>query len=191
MIIKCKNCHKKFKVKDNDIPDKGRTVQCGNCSTQWLQLPITPSVTSGDLNVDEVIQDFPKNEFTPSDGKKYKFLGSQWAEVLPSGKIGRLARKKISAELNELAGKKPQKKRQKINDSTQSVNQYREAEGRMGIFSFLIVFIIFAAAVILALDTFKHQLIPFFPNLDNYLVYIFETLNNIYVIIIDLLNNYT
>ena len=60
MIIECKNCLKKFTVRDRDIPIKGRTVQCGNCSTQWLQLPITPSVTSSDLNVDKVIQDFPK-----------------------------------------------------------------------------------------------------------------------------------
>ena len=60
----------------------------------------------------------------------------------------------------------------------------------MGIFSFLIVLVISVAAIILALDTFKNQLIPFFPNLDNYLVYIFETLNNIYIIIKDLINNY-
>jgi hypothetical protein len=60
----------------------------------------------------------------------------------------------------------------------------------MGIFSFLIVLVISVAAIILALDTFKNQLIPFFPDLDNYLVYIFETLNNIYIIIKDLINNY-
>ena len=31
-----------------------------------------------------------------SDGKTYKFLGSQWAQVLPSGKTGLFAKKKIS-----------------------------------------------------------------------------------------------
>ena len=30
-----------------------------------------------------------------SDGKTYKFLGSQWAELLPSGKTGLFAKKKI------------------------------------------------------------------------------------------------
>ena len=60
----------------------------------------------------------------------------------------------------------------------------------MGIFSFLIVLVISLAAIILVLDTFKNQLIPFVPELDNYLVYIFETLNNIYIIITDFFNNY-
>jgi len=191
MIIECKNCLKKFTVRDIDIPIKGRTVQCGNCSTQWLQMPITALVTTEDLNVDDVDQDYSKNEFIASDGKNYKFLGSQWAEVLPSGKAGRLAKKKISKELNKLAGITQVKKSKTIDKSNQSANQYQETEARgMGIFSFLIVLVISVAAIILALDTFKNQLIPFFPDLDNYLVYIFETLNNIYIIIKDLINNY-
>ena len=206
MIIKCKNCLKKFTVRDSDIPIKGRTVQCGNCSTQWLQMPITPSVTTDNLDVNkdfseisssvttdnlDVDQDLSKNEFVASDGKNYKFLGTQWAEVLPSGKAGRLARKKISKELNSLTGRGQNKKSKIIKKSNQSTNQYQETEARgMGIFSFLIVLVIFVAAIILLLDTFKNQLIPFFPDLENYLIYIFETLNNIYIIIKDLINNY-
>ena len=210
MIVECKNCLKKFAVKDSDIPSKGRTVQCGNCSRRWLQMPfhsavttdnldlekdsskISSSVTSDNLDVDDdSSQDLSKNEFMGSDGKKYKFLGSQWAEILPSGKSGRLARKKISKELNNLAHGKGVEKKKTIQKSNQSVNQYQEKQNNgMGIFSFLIVLIISIAAIILLLDTFKHQLISFFPNLDNYLVYIFETLNNIYIIIKDLFNNY-
>jgi len=210
MIIECKNCQKKFAVKDSDIPSKGRTVQCSNCSTQWLQKPIhsaittdnldvkknsskiSSSVTSDNLDVDDDSgQNLSKNEFMASDGKNYKFLGSQWAQILPSGKVGRLARKKISKELNELADRKKIKKNKTIQVSNQSVNQYQEKQNNgMGIFSFLIVLLISVAAIILLLDTFKLQLISFFPNLENYLVYIFETLNNIYIIIKDLFNNY-
>ena len=210
MIVECKNCLKKFAVKDSDIPSKGRTVQCSNCSTQWLQMPIhsvittdnldvkknsskiSSSVTSDNLDVDDDSgQDLSKNEFMASDGKNYKFLGSQWAQILPSGKVGRLARKKISKELNELVDRKKVKKNKTIQISNQSVNQYQEKQNNgMGIFSLVIVLLISVAAVILLLDTFKHQLISFFPNLDNYLVYIFETLNNIYIIIKDLINNY-
>ena len=219
MIIECKSCHKKFTVSDSEIPINGRTVQCGNCSTQWLQMPITSSATIDNLDVDKDMskistpvitddldkdKDRAKNELVASDGKKYKFLGNQWAEVLPSGKFGRLARKKISKELKELAGKKQVKKNKTIQKSDQSVNQYQEKQNEiqksdqsvnqyqekqnngMGIFSFLIVLVISVAAIILLLDTFKLQLISFFPNLDNYLVYVFETLNNIYIIIKDL-----
>ena len=191
MIIECKNCSKKFTVRDSDIPIEGRTVQCGNCSTQWVQMPITLSVPTENLNVDNTNQDPSKNEFKGSDGKIYRFLGNQWAEVLPSGKAGRLARKKISKELNILTNKKQEIKSKTIKKSTQPANQYEETEtAGMGIFNFLIVLVISFAAIILALDTFKNQLIPFFPDLDNYLVYIFETLNNIYMIIKDLFNNY-
>ena len=210
MILQCKNCLKKFAVKDSDIPSRGRTVQCGNCSTQWLQMPvhtaittdnldvekkspkISPSITADNLDVedDDKSQDLSKNEFTASDGKNYKFLGSQWSEILPSGKFGRLARKNISKELNKLAGRKEIKKKI-VQKSTQSLNQYQEKQNNgMGIFSYLMVSVISVAALILLLDTFKHQLISVFPNLDNYLVYIFETLNNIYIIIKDLFNSY-
>ena len=210
MIVECKNCLKKFAIKDSDIPSKGRTVQCGNCSKRWLQMPIHSTVTTDKLKVvknsskinssiasdnlvenDDSSQDLSKNEFMASDGKNYKFLGSQWAEMLPSGKSGRLARKKISRELNELTSKKQVKKKKTIQVSNQSVNQYQEKQNiGMGIFSFLIVLAISVAAIILLLDTFRDQLISFFPNLDNYLTYIFETLNNIYIIIKDLFNNY-
>ena len=210
MILQCKNCLKKFAVKDSDIPSRGRTVQCGNCSTQWLQMPVHTAITTDNLDVekkspkishsitvdnlktedDDTSQDLSKNEFMASDGKNYKFLGSQWSEILPSGKFGRLARKNISKELNKLAGRKEVKKK-KIQKSTQSLNQYQEKQNNgMSIFSFLMVSVISVAALILLLDTFKHQLISVFPNLDNYLVYIFETLNNIYIIIKDLFNNY-
>ena len=39
MIIQCESCSKKFVVKDADIPNEGRTVQCGYCSTTWHQMP--------------------------------------------------------------------------------------------------------------------------------------------------------
>ena len=209
MIIECKKCLKRFSVKDSDIPTKGRTVQCGNCSAQWLQMPIQSAITTENLDIekksskitpsikadnleaeDDSSQDLSKNEFMASDGKNYKFLGSQWAEMLPSGKFGRLARKNISKELNKLAGRKEVKKK-KIQKPTQSLNQYQEKQNNgMGIFSYLMVSIISIAALILLLDTFKHQLISVFPSLDNYLVYIFETLYNIYIIVKDLFNNY-
>ena len=53
MLIECNNCLKKFTVKDSDIPNKGRTVQCGNCSTQWFQMPIDPKITTENLDIKE------------------------------------------------------------------------------------------------------------------------------------------
>ena len=39
VIIKCKNCSKKFTVRGTDIPIKGRIVKCSFCSATWRQMP--------------------------------------------------------------------------------------------------------------------------------------------------------
>ena len=36
MFIECPNCHKKFEVDENLIPESGRLVQCGSCQHTWL-----------------------------------------------------------------------------------------------------------------------------------------------------------
>ena len=149
MIVECKNCLKKFAVNDSDIPSGGRTVQCGNCSRRWLQMPhhsavttdnldlekkssnISSSVTSGNLGVDDdSSQDLSKNEFMASDGKNYKFLGSQWAEKLPSGKFGRLARKNISKELNKLTSRKQVKKNKRSTPTLSKTSSSNMASSR-------------------------------------------------------------
>ena len=81
MIIQCESCSKKFQVKDEDIPKEGRTVQCSYCSQKWFQAPIKIQ-SSMKLNVDKNVS---KLEFEASDGRVYRFMGSQWAEVLRSG----------------------------------------------------------------------------------------------------------
>ena len=191
MIIECKTCSKKFVVNDADIPDQGRVVQCGNCSTQWLQLPISESTNILEKSVSKKSTE---DEVQASDGKKYKFLGKQWAEVLPSGKTGRLAKSKIRKELDELTNRtssiaKKRKGSKEINTENDDLTELSESKG-MGIFSFLFVTILFFASILLLLDTFKNQIIPYWPDLENYLIYIFETINNIYIIIKDLINNY-
>ena len=122
-------------------------------------------------------------------------MGKQWAQLLPSGKTGRLAKKKIALELNKKTGKSKKKQRKKKSEiapsnETSEIYTEKDKEKGMGIFSFLIVLTMFFAAIILLLDTFKNQIIPFWPELDNYLIYIFETINNIFIIIKDIFNNY-
>ena len=160
MIIECKNCSKQFNVSDSDIPKKGRLVQCGNCSTQWFYMPFQTSVEDIDTTKDAYTS---PREIIASDGKSYKFLGNQWAELLPSGKTGRLAKKIIARELDKFAGiKKKETTKKKIYNgaNTQDKDLIKadiegiktDSEG-MGIFSMLLVFILFAASVIL----FLHQ----------------------------------
>ena len=121
MIIQCKSCSRKFVVKDRDIPEEGRMVQCGYCSVNWHQMPVvkltkTTKQTIINKPQPEMSEGLSVDKIKASDGKTYKFLGSQWAELLPSGKTGLFAKKKIAREWDKITGRKqvtPTKKKLK------------------------------------------------------------------------------
>ena len=106
MIIQCESCSRKFIVKDSEIPQEGRTVQCGYCSVTWHQMAVGTPIRPIKSNINESLS---VDKIMASDGKTYKFLGSQWAELLPSGKTGLFAKKKIGKELDKLTGRKEKK----------------------------------------------------------------------------------
>ena len=125
MIIQCENCSKKFVAKDSDIPNEGRMVQCGYCSVTWHQMPVSvPTKTFEQANINEPVEEISEGlsveKIKASDGKTYKFLGSQWAQLLPSGKTGLFAKRKIGKELDKLTGRKGrstvQKRQKKIKE---------------------------------------------------------------------------
>jgi len=111
MIIQCESCSRKFIIKDSDITSAGRMVQCGYCSVTWHQMPIsTPIKTTKQESINKpatkINEDLSVDAIKASDGKTYKFLGSQWAQLLPSGKTGLFAKRKIGKELDKLTGRK-------------------------------------------------------------------------------------
>jgi len=125
MIIQCENCSKKFVAKHSDIPKEGRMVQCGYCSVTWHQMPVlepTKILERANINepTEEIDEGLSVDKIKASDGKTYKFLGSQWAQLLPSGKTGLFAKKKIGKELDKLTGRKResivQKRQKKIRE---------------------------------------------------------------------------
>ena len=125
MIIQCESCSKKFIAKDSDIPKEGRIVQCGYCSVTWHQMPVLESTkilerTNINEPTEEIDEGLSVDKIKASDGKTYKFLGSQWAQLLPSGKTGLFAKKKIGKELDKLTGRKResivQKRQKKIRE---------------------------------------------------------------------------
>ena len=50
MIIVCPSCGKNFNVRDDQIPDKGRLLQCSNCNHEWFYSKNTIPI---DDNLDE------------------------------------------------------------------------------------------------------------------------------------------
>tara|TARA_Y100001960_G_C14485613_1_gene734086 strand:+ start:205 stop:849 length:645 start_codon:yes stop_codon:yes gene_type:complete len=214
MIIQCNSCSRKFVVKDIDIPKEGRAVQCGYCSVSWHQMPdqLTKEVPKK-LKLKETaeVDDSPSvDKIKASDGKTYRFLGSQWAELLPSGKTGLFARRKISQELDEITGRKQKKvikKRQKkieevdpskgINAEKKLDNINYKSKGGLGFFGFVFLLIIVGFSIVGVLKAFENDLLNYFPNteyvfifMDEQLVYVAETVKNIIVIITDLINSY-
>ena len=215
MIIQCQNCSRKFVVKDSDIPKNGRTVQCGYCSVSWHQTPgltLTESSTKPKIiKPIEKTDDMPSvDNIKASDGKTYRFLGSQWAELLPSGKTGLFARRKISRELDEITGRKEQKitrkrkkKLEEVDPSSESLesqkklpDSYKSKNG-LGFFGYLFLIIIIGFSIVGVLKTFEDDLQNYFPEiiyifemLDEQLEFLAESVKNIIVIVNDLINSY-
>lgn len=215
MIIQCKNCERKFVVKDSDIPEKGRSVKCGYCSVSWHQLPILLKGSTIEKAVkkqkdNKNNESLSVDEIKASDGKTYKFLGSQWAELLPSGKTGIFAKKKIGQELDGLTGrvkiktlKKKQKKIKNLDPSSEvesSVKQlpdlYKE-KGGLGFFGYIFLLVIISFSFVGILKTFETDLVNTFPEmepiyilLDTQLGYVAESVKNIITIVQDLINSY-
>ena len=216
MIIQCESCSRKFVVKDSDIPSEGRTVQCGYCSVTWHQMPNlikSKKVAKQVINKPqaETNDNLSVESIKASDGKTYKFLGSQWAELLPSGKTGLFAKKKIGKELDKLTGRKREssidKKKKKvkkeldpsggsINNEKQLPDLYKPKEG-LGFFGYVLLIIIIGFSFVGVAKTFEDDLLNNFPQfqyyydlLDKQLNYLAESVKNIIVIINDLLVSY-
>ena len=215
MIIKCNSCARKFIVKDIDIPKAGRTVQCGYCSVTWHQMPnVLEKKVTKKINIEKkasIEKSLSVDAIKASDGKTYKFLGSQWAELLPSGKTGIFAKKKIGKELDKLTGrkiesvndKKRNKTKKELDPSSQSFNNegrlpdiYRPKQN-LGFFGYIFLFIVIGFSLIGVFKTFEKDLINNFPEsefiffmLNEQIEFLAESVKNMIVIIKDLLNSY-
>ena len=215
MIIQCESCSKKFVVKDSDIPEEGRNVQCGYCSVAWHQMPVmtpTRAVKKPQISKPVVESDESPSvdNIKASNGKTYRFLGSQWAELLPSGKTGLFARKKTSRELDEITGRKEikvtrkrKKKLEEVDPSSggldsekQLPDTYKSKQG-LGFFGYIFLLIIIGFSLVGVLRTFENDLLNTFPQteyiyelLDEQLEFLAESVKNIIVIINDLVDYY-
>ena len=59
MIIVCPSCGKNFNVRDDQIPDKGRLLQCSNCKHEWFYTKNTIPINDNldELSSDELTQE--------------------------------------------------------------------------------------------------------------------------------------
>ena len=224
MIIQCESCSRKFVANDSDIPEEGRMVQCGYCSVTWHQMPVsipTKILKQPEINkpAEEINEGLSVDSIKASDGKTYKFLGSQWVQLLPSGKTGLFAKRKIGKELDKLTGRKSgrtvQKRQKKIKEveidtiekvidpSSENLDDEKQAldidepKQGLGFFGYIFLLIIIGFSIVGILRTFENDLLNYFPEteyiyklLDEQLEFLSETVKNMIVIINDLISAY-
>jgi len=228
MIIQCESCSKKFIVKDSEIPKEGRNVQCGYCSVTWHQNPISVSSKTIELtqkstpsqaveesfsidSIQKIDESLSVDSIKASDGKTYKFLGSQWAQLLPSGNTGLFAKKKISRELDKITGRKikniSKKKKRKVKkevdpssqgiDGTEKLPGIHQPNQGLGFFGYIFLLIVIGFSIVGVLKTFEADLLLRFPEieyifkiLDHQLIFVSETVKNMITIFNDLADSY-
>ena len=194
-------------------------VQCGYCSVSWHQIPISaPTKITKQKDIvkpkdavkskEKVSEGLSVDKIKASDGKTYKFLGSQWAELLPSGKTGLFAKKKIGKELDKVTGRKVEKSFEKkskreLNPSSENIDAreklsdiHKSGDG-IGFFGYIFLIIIVGFSIVGILKTFEKDLINYFPeteylyiSLNEQLEFLAESVKNIIVLIKDLVNSY-
>jgi hypothetical protein len=177
-----------------------------------VETPISPvkSNINESLSVDKIMA---------SDGKTYKFLGSQWAELLPSGNTGLFAKKKIGKELDKLTGRKEKKtirkKQKKIKgieidtiekiidpssgtlDNEKQLTDIDKPKQGLGFLGYIFLLVIIGFSIVGVLRTFENDLLNYFPEteyiyelLDEQLEFLAESVKNMIVIVDDLINSY-
>ena len=81
MIIECINCHKKFVVNSDLIPNQGRNIQCGSCNHLWFFKPdiIQKKIPEKLVNVDTDIELYKDDKFTNNrtENKKEKKIDNK------------------------------------------------------------------------------------------------------------------
>ena len=165
MIITCPNCNKQFKIDNSLIPDEGRDLQCGSCNHIWFY-----NIQEKNNEVLELKQEIISEDIkTKAENKEDKIEEKQKPEEI------------IKTEINN-------KKKEKNSEKQKSTTTLKKTENKGSkFFSYLIVFIISFAALIILLDTLKTPLINVFPGLEIILFNLFETLQDLKLFIIDLL----
>ena len=74
MIVQCNNCHKKFDLDANLIPEEGRLLQCSACNNTWFfkkkKIETPQEVTKHEIqNNKEEETISPKNDYANSSVK--------------------------------------------------------------------------------------------------------------------------
>ena len=157
MIISCENCNKRFEVSDNLIPEQGRLLQCSSCDHKWF---------------------FKKTEKLIEKKEPKKIIKEDDNKILSETFVEKTIEKKeiksttLNEEtLSEIDDEEPQIKKDK----------------KTNYLKIFIVIIITFVAIIIIIDTFKHQIRFIYPDIEILLSNLYESLRDINLFLRDLI----
>ena len=157
MIISCENCNKRFEVSDNLIPEEGRLLQCSSCDHKWFFKKTEKLIEKKE----------PKKIIKEDDNK---ILNETYVEkTIEEEEITSIT---VNEEnLSEIDDEEPQIKKDK----------------KTNYLKIFIVIIITFVAIIIIIDTFKHQIIFIYPDIEILLSNLYESLRDINLFLRDLI----
>ena len=157
MIISCENCNKRFEVSDNLIPEQGRLLQCSSCDHKWFFKKTEKLIEKKE----------PKKIIKEDDDK---ILNETFVEkTIEEEEITSIT---VNEEnLSEIDDEEPQIKKDK----------------KTNYLKIFIVIIITFVAIIIIIDTFKHQIIFIYPDIEILLSNLYESLRDINLFLRDLI----
>ena len=157
MIISCENCNKRFEVSDNLIPEQGRLLQCSSCDHKWFF-----------KKTEKIIEKKEPKKIIKEDDNK--ILNETFVEkTIEEEEITSIT---VNEEnLSEIDDEEPQIKKDK----------------KTNYLKIFIVIIITFVAIIIIIDTFKHQIIFIYPDIEILLSNLYESLRDINLFLRDLI----
>lgn len=157
MIISCENCNKRFEVSDNLIPEQGRLLQCSSCDHKWFFKKTEKLIEKKE----------PKKIIKEDDNK---ILNETFVKkTIEEEEITSIT---VNEEnLFEIDDEEPQIKKDK----------------KTNYLKIFIVIIITFVAIIIIIDTFKHQIIFIYPDIEILLSNLYESLRDINLFLRDLI----
>ena len=157
MIISCENCNKRFEVSDNLIPEQGRLLQCSSCDHKWF---------------------FKKTEKLIEKKEPKKIIKEDDNKILSETFVEKTIEKEeiTSTTLNE-------ETLSEIDDEEPQIKK----DKKTNYLKIFIVIIITFVAIIIIIDTFKHQISFIYPDIETLLSNLYESLRDINLFLRDLI----
>ena len=134
------------------------------------------------------------DQLIPEDGRLVQcgYCNSKWHQ-LPQIKTSQaeVIDKKEELDKTKKVTKKRINVQKKETNLTKSSSTKTKTEAKsIGFFSLIFIVLISAIAIFLVIETFKIQIIAFWPQADIYINHIYETLENIFILVKDLFKSY-